>query len=482
MTGITSRQIRTLTLPRAWAMGIDVSHSNGSAAAGGPSVQPWRGKALGTMRSLAAIVLLTGCTGTQLSVGQPSGEPAAAPAAVRSAPADAPSAGNKQPAAPVVPAALTAIHTTAAPPQGHAWVYRDASLRPCQWAGCEQCERCDQGLHYMWQRDPAAWPNAGMGPNMPFGQGAYVDPGRVQHVAEYRLRVDDVMDIVFRRTRNEIAEPYKLSVGDRIRIEMRGEGDITRDLEIQPDGSITVPLLGTVRAARQTLDDFRRDLEDRYSKVLKTKPAVTITPILVNVRLQDLLDSVDRRYGQGGLAQDVRVTPDGTIALPAIGSVLVQGLTLDELKLELNARLSAVVSGLDVQPVLKARAPRFLFVLGEVRQPGRFTLEGPTTIMQAVALAGGITTSAAAKLKNVVVLRRGPDWELLATKINIHGPVVNGYINIHPLDELWLCDSDIVIVPKTELLVVDEYINLLFTGGVYSALPFSVNLSMIKAL
>ena len=45
---------------------------------------------------------------------------------------------------------------------------------------------------------------------------------------------------------------------------------------------------------------------------------------------------------------------------------------------------AAKVWGLEVQPVLQTRAPRHVFVLGEVRTPGRYTLEGPTTAMQAV--------------------------------------------------------------------------------------------------
>ena len=42
----------------------------------------------------------------------------------------------------------------------------------------------------------------------------------------------------------------------------------------------------------------------------------------------ELIATVDRRYGVGGQAQIVRVTPAGTLQLPAIGSVPAQGLTL----------------------------------------------------------------------------------------------------------------------------------------------------------
>src|SRR5437773_10574474 len=63
------------------------------------------------------------------------------------------------------------------------------------------------------------WPRAGSGPTTPFGQGTYVDPGRLQHVPEYRLRVDDVVELVYRRTHEETG-PYQLNVGDRLRVEL----------------------------------------------------------------------------------------------------------------------------------------------------------------------------------------------------------------------------------------------------------------------
>ncbi len=357
----------------------------------------------------------------------------------------------------------------------------DQYVLPCQWrAGCPQPASSDPG-----KRSPPDWPSAGDGVNTLFGQGSYVEPGRMQHVGEYRLRVDDVLDVIFRRTRAEQPKPYELQVGDRIRVELRREPEITRDLEIQPDGTIALPLLGTVRATRRSVEQLRQDLEKAFAKAGYREPAVTVTPLQLNIRLQDLLDTVDRRYGTGGLVQEVRVTPDGSIGLTAVGSVHVQGLTLDELKRELDHRFSLIVEGLDIQPVLRARAPRFVFVLGEVQTPGRYTLEGPTTVMQGIALAGGITTAAAGKLCNIVVFRRGPDWRMMATRLNVRGPLVSGYINCRDVDDLWLADSDVVLVPKSEVKVIDEYIDLLFTKGIYGVFPFqgaSLNFSKLSTL
>jgi polysaccharide export outer membrane protein len=147
--------------------------------------------------------------------------------------------------------------------------------------------------------------------------------------------------------------------------------------------------------------------------------------------------------------------------------VCAQGLTVDELKAEVDARYEATIPGVDVTPVITQRAARFAFVLGEVKTPGRYTLEGPTTLMGAIAMAGGWNIGA--NLRQVVVFRRGDDWRLLATMLDVNGALYGR--RPVPADEIWLNDSDIIVVPKTPITVADEFINQFFTNGLYSAFP-----------
>ena len=72
-------------------------------------------------------------------------------------------------------------------------------------------------------------------------------------------------------------------------------------------------------------------LEKAYTKYYKA-PSITVTPVRVNTKLEDLRATVDARAGTGGQGLEVRVTPDGTISLPAVGPVPVQGLTLEEVE------------------------------------------------------------------------------------------------------------------------------------------------------
>jgi polysaccharide biosynthesis/export protein len=262
-----------------------------------------------------------------------------------------------------------------------------------------------------------------------------------------------------------------LNVGDSVRVESLTDPNIDREeLVIQPDGSITVRLLGQVQAARRTIAELTADLEEQYKKFYRM-PSITVTPLRVNTKLEDLRAAIDRRAGIGGQSFQSRISPDGTVQLPAIGSAPAIGLTLDELKLEIDARYAALVEGIEVTPVLAARAPRQVFVVGEVRQPGRFAMEGPTTLMQAIAMAGGWNVGA--HLRQVVVFRRAEDWRLIATKLDIRGALfANRPI---PADEIWLRDSDLVVVPKHPILQLDDFISLVFTRGIYGVVPFTTN-------
>ena len=292
---------------------------------------------------------------------------------------------------------------------------------------------------------------------------------------EYRLRVDDRLDMTYRLTRDETPNPYRLNVGDEIQVESFTDPDINRNLLIQPDGTITLRLLGQVHATGLTVTQLRDSLEKLYKKYYKI-PAITVTPLKVNTKLEDLRAVIDRRAGIGGQSQFVRITPEGTVSLPAIGTVPAQGLTLPELQEELNERYRQVVEGIQIIPILAERAPRYVFVVGEVNNPGRFELTGPTTAIQAISMAGSWRVGA--NLRQIVVFRRGDDWRLLATAINLEAALFGN--QPCPPGEIWIDDSDIVIVPKSKILIADDFIDLVFTRGIYGVFPLTSQISFTK--
>jgi len=301
-----------------------------------------------------------------------------------------------------------------------------------------------------------------------YSQGEYVGRARLPHVATYRLRVDDSLEFVFRVTRDEIPNAYEINVGDELIVESATDQNLRRNLIVLPDGTITLPLLGQVRAAHRTVPQLKDDLDQQYRKYYKV-PSITVTPIKVDTQLEDLRYTVSGRSGFGGQFLSSKVTPEGTVQLPAVGSVPAQGLTIDEFSRELNARFAEKIQGVEVIPVLRERAPRYVFVLGEVRLPGRYTLEAPTTVMQAIAMAGSYNNGA--HIAQVVVFRRADDWRLIATTVDLRNTLL-GKVPC-PQGEIWLSDADLVLVPKSRILWTTDMIELFFTKGLYGVIPFS---------
>jgi polysaccharide export outer membrane protein len=335
--------------------------------------------------------------------------------------------------------------------------------------GVDSTTGCGLGEVTWKARGPVNW--------QAFAQGEYVGHARLAHVSEYRIRVDDQMAFVYRMTHEPSDRPYELQVGDKIRVESltgdagagggEAQDNIRRELVVQPDGTISLPLLGQVRAAGMTVDGLRQHLEERYTRYYKV-PAITVTPVEIDTRLLDLFNAVYARRANnvGGLPQ-FSVNPDGRIYLPGLSPICAQGMTVEELKEEIDARYEATIPGVDVTPIITQRAPRYVYVLGEVTKAGRYDLAGPTTLMGAIAMAGGWNTGA--NLRQIIVFRRGDDWRMIATMLDVQGALYGR--RPAPADEIWLSDSDIVVVPKTPIRVANEFISQFFSNGLYAMFP-----------
>ena len=152
----------------------------------------------------------------------------------------------------------------------------------------------------------------------------------MRHVPEYRLRVGDRLGLVFRLTTIPSTAPYQLTVGDEVTIESLTSDDVQRSVIIQPDGTITLRLLGQVKVAGRTVEEVRNDLDERYRKFLRD-PSITVTPIKLNTKLQELRATVDARQGLGGQQREAARHPRRHNPTARPGPVPTQGLTLGEL-------------------------------------------------------------------------------------------------------------------------------------------------------
>jgi polysaccharide export outer membrane protein len=103
------------------------------------------------------------------------------------------------------------------------------------------------------------------------------------------------------------------------------------------------------------------------------------------------------------LSADVVVRPDGRITLPLVNEVQAQGLTPDALRVRLTEEFSKYVEEPNVSVIVKTIKSRQVYITGQVGKAGGYPLTGTTTVLQLIAMAGGI--SEFAKAKEIVITR-----------------------------------------------------------------------------
>ena len=139
------------------------------------------------------------------------------------------------------------------------------------------------------------------------------------------------------------------------------------------------------------------------------------------------------------LTVTVPVRPDGRVSVPLLGDVQASGMTPFAMKQALSEGFRQYITAPSVSVVIKEINSQKIFVTGEVTKPGAYDLRPHTKLMQALALAGGLTPYAKGR---VVVLRdrQGKDRRF---EIDLAG-IIKGR---HPEDNLVLQPGDTLIVP-----------------------------------
>ncbi len=138
------------------------------------------------------------------------------------------------------------------------------------------------------------------------------------------------------------------------------------------------------------------------------------------------------------LTQTLPVRSDGKISLPLIGDVQAAGRTPHDLEVEISAKLRTYMTAPEVTVmVLQINSQKFN-ILGRVAKPGSYSLSTTTTVLDAIAEAGGFQDFA--KQKNVYILRAkaggGEDRIHFNYKDVIRGKAPQENIRLQPGDTI----------------------------------------------
>ena len=154
------------------------------------------------------------------------------------------------------------------------------------------------------------------------------------------------------------------------------------------------------------------------------------------------------------LDQTVRVSEDGSITIPLLGRVMVEGLTQEGVVKKLTELLQAkYVKNPQVTIFIKEYKNQQVAVIGAVENAGSYELVGRKNLLQIISMAGGFSETAG---NEVFILREGPDGATSTVSIDLKDLLVNGNqaLNI-PIEP-----NDVVNVP------IDKEIRVFVMGRV----------------
>ncbi|MGZ7065849.1 MAG: polysaccharide biosynthesis/export family protein [Candidatus Aminicenantales bacterium] len=165
------------------------------------------------------------------------------------------------------------------------------------------------------------------------------------------------------------------------------------------------------------------------------------------------------------LNQVVRVSEDGSITLPLLGRIEIEGLTQSGVVQKLSTLLQAkYVKNPQVTVFIKEYKSQQVAVIGAVEKPGNYELVGRKNLLQMISQAGGLTDKAT---DEIFILRDGGDGSASSIPIDLKDLMVNGNQKLNIAIE----PNDVINVP------VDKEIRVFVFGRVTQpgALKFKIS-------
>jgi polysaccharide export outer membrane protein len=115
-------------------------------------------------------------------------------------------------------------------------------------------------------------------------------------------------------------------------------------------------------------------------------------------------DVLDVRFWKDqDMSGEVVVRPDGRISLPLLNDVQAAGLTPDQLRARLMEEARRYVETPNATVIVKTINSRKVFITGQVEKPGPYPLTSRLTVVQLIAMAGGLREYAEAE--KIVIMR-----------------------------------------------------------------------------
>ena len=230
---------------------------------------------------------------------------------------------------------------------------------------------------------------------------------------------------------------YSIGAGDEIRMTVYGQPELNTEAQVNNDGSVEIPLVGSIKIAGRSSGDAATLIAGRYenANVLKN-PQVNVLITKYRSHVVSILGKVSRPgklvlEGSTTLTQAIAwaggVADTGSerlilVRTDANGKQERREYDLQKI-LGKEADSSSVVWLQDGDTIYVPNAGRF-YVSGEVRGPGMYPLDRPLNVMQAVGVGGGITSRASER--SIKLFRKQADGTVKELRAKPEDTVMDG--------------------------------------------------------
>jgi polysaccharide biosynthesis/export protein len=177
-------------------------------------------------------------------------------------------------------------------------------------------------------------------------------------------------------------------------------------------------------------------------------------------------------YGQPELTAESQVSAGGTVVVPLLGNLVIAGKTSADSALLIAERYQQgnFLKNAQVNLLVTKYRSQVIAILGKVNNPGKLVLEGPTSLTQALAWAGGIAASGSEQL---ILTRTESDGRQVRTEYDLQKLLNYAADQTSPV---WLKDGDTLYVPNAGRFYVNGEVH---SPGMY---PLDRPLNVMQAL
>ncbi len=272
--------------------------------------------------------------------------------------------------------------------------------------------------------------------------------------------------------------PYVLGNGDMLEISLLEEPDMTREVTVIPDGTITYLLVGEVQAAGRTIKDLRFDLEKALGEFF-VKPRISILIKKVHedavekyVSMMGALKSPGKfKLTKGERLTDAVADAGGLLYINdfmggrSVANLNASYLSRNGVKLDVDfdklfrlgdMRFDIPLEGGDFIYIGEADT-NAIIVLGEVTTPQIIPHNRDITVVEAISRCGGFTQKGTKS--EVIILKASPDAEVKCVKVNLEALLLGTGTDKNILVE----GGDIVYVPEQGMSEYARYAGYLIT-------------------